>query len=192
MAGYSKEMERANKALKDLMSGKDHEKEYVQVGYEGKKEDLGGKTRESELSKVMQSVRMPLFCPNCKKTMKKKLDDKFWRTKGHCFDCQIEFENQLRVKGEFDTYAKEIINGNKKAFLKDMKQSLDEFEETGGKVEWLNSVGVQDVELEKEKWEMGESEFAKVVDEAKEHITKLEKAIEDESKELDTTRESSN
>jgi len=192
MAGYSKEMERANKALKDLMSGKDHEKEYVQVGYEGKKEDLGGKTRESELSKVMQSVRMPLFCPNCKKTMKKKLDDKFWRTKGHCFDCQIEFENQLRVKGEFDTYAKEIINNNKKAFLKDMKQSLEEFEETGGKVEWLNSVGVQDVELEKEKWEMGESEFAKVVDEAKEHITKLEKAIEDESKELDTTRESSN
>ena len=192
MAGYSKEMERANKALKDLMSGKDHEKEYVQVGYEGKKEDLGGKTRESELSKVMQSVRMPLFCPNCKKTMKKKLDDKFWRTKGHCFDCQIEFENKLRVKGEFDNYAKEIINGNKKAFLKDMKQSLEEFEETGGKVEWLNSVGVQDVELEKEKWEMGESEFAKVVDEAKEHITKLEKAIEDESKELDTTRESSN
>jgi len=192
MAGYSKEMERANKALKDLMSGKDHEKEYVQVGYEGKKEDLGGKTRESELSKVMQSVRMPLFCPKCKKTMKKKLDDKFWRTKGHCFDCQIEFENQLRVKGEFDTYAKEIINNNKKAFLKDMKQSLEEFEETGGKVEWLNSVGVQDVELEKEKWEMGESEFAKVVDEAKEHITKLEKAIEDESKELDTTRESSN
>ena len=192
MAGYSKEMERANKALKDLMSGKDHEKEYVQVGYEGKKEDLGGKTRESELSKVMQSVRMPLFCPKCKKTMKKKLDDKFWRTKGHCFDCQIEFENKLRVKGEFDTYAKEIINNNKKAFLKDMKQSLEEFEETGGKVEWLNSVGVQDVELEKEKWEMGESEFAKVVDEAKEHITKLEKAIEDESKELDTTRESSN
>ena len=192
MAGYSKEMERANKALKDLMSGKDHEKEYVQVGYEGKKEDLGGKTRESDLSKVMQSVRMPLFCPKCKKTMKKKLDDKFWRTKGHCFDCQIEFENQLRVKGEFDTYAKEIINNNKKAFLKDMKQSLEEFEETGGKVEWLNSVGVQDVELEKEKWEMGESEFAKVVDEAKEHITKLEKAIEDESKELDTTRESSN
>ena len=95
MAGYSKEMERANKALKDLMSGKDHEKEYVQVGYEGKQENLGGKTRESELSEVMQGVRMPLFCPKCDKAMKKKLDDKFWRIKGHCFDCQIEFENKL-------------------------------------------------------------------------------------------------
>ena len=119
MAGYSKEAERQNKALKDLMTTGKTEKDYVLVGYEGEKENLGGKTRESELSKVMQGVRMPWFCPKCKKAMKKKLDDKFWRTKGHCFDCQIEFENQLRVKGEFDTYAKEIINNNKKAFLKD-------------------------------------------------------------------------
>ena len=124
--------------------------------------------------------------------MKKKLDDKFWRTKGHCFDCQIEFENKLKVKGEFDDYAKNIINGNKKAYLKDLKQSLVEFEETGGKVEWLNDVGALTPELEREKWEMGETEFAKVVDEAKQYITKLEKAIEDESKELNPTREDSN
>ena len=192
MANYSKDMERQNKALKDLMSGKEYEKDYTLVGYQGKQENLGGKTRESELSKTMQSVRMPLFCPKCKKTMKKKLDDKFWRTKGHCFDCQIEFENKLKVKGEFDDYAKNIINGNKKAYLKDLKQSLVEFEETGGKVEWLNDVGALTPELEREKWEMGETEFAKVVDEAKQYITKLEKAIEDESKELNPTREDSN
>ena len=84
MANYSKDMERQNKALKDLMSGKEYEKDYVQVGYEGKQqENLGGQTRESELSKVMQSVRMPLFCPNCKKAMKKRLDNKFWRMMGH-------------------------------------------------------------------------------------------------------------
>ena len=192
MANYSKDMERQNKALKDLLSGREHEKDYTLVGYEGKKDNRGGETRESELSKVMQSVRMPLFCPKCKKAMKKKLDDKFWRTKGHCFDCQIEFENKLKVKGEFDDYAKNIINGNKKAYLKDLKQSLVEFEETGGKVEWLNDVGALTPELEREKWEMGETEFAKVVDEAKQYITKLEKAIEDESKELNPTREDSN
>ena len=192
MANYSKDMERQNKALKDLLSGREHEKDYTLVGYEGKKDNRGGETRESELSKIMQSVRMPLFCPNCKKAMKKKLDDKFWRTKGHCFDCQIEFENKLKVKGEFDDYAKNIINGNKKAYLKDLKQSLVEFEETGGKVEWLNDVGALTPELEREKWEMGETEFAKVVDEAKQYITKLEKAIEDESKELNPTREDSN
>mgnify|MGYP003117790125 FL=1 len=84
MAGYSKESKRQNQALADLMSGKDYEKDYIQVGYEGKQTDKGGETRESELSKVMQSLRMPLFCPQCKKAMKKKLDDKFWRLMGHC------------------------------------------------------------------------------------------------------------
>ena len=72
MANYSKESERQNKALKDLMSGKEYEKSYAQVGYEGKQENLGGKTRESELSKTMQSIRMPWFCPKCQKAMKKK------------------------------------------------------------------------------------------------------------------------
>ena len=89
MANYSKDMERQNKALKDLLSGREHEKDYTLVGYEGKKDNRGGETRESEISKIMQSVRIPLFCPKCKKAMKKKLDDKFWRTKRHCFDCQI-------------------------------------------------------------------------------------------------------
>ena len=64
MAGYSKEADRQNKALKDLMSGKEHTKEYVQVGYEGKEENLGGKTRKSDLTDVMASVRMPFFVPN--------------------------------------------------------------------------------------------------------------------------------
>ena len=53
-------------------------------------------------------------------------------------------------------------------------------------------MGALTPELEREKWEMGETEFAKVVDEAKQYITKLEKAIEDESKELNPTREDSN
>ena len=119
MAGYSKEAERQNKALADLMAGKEHEKEYVQVGYEGKQKDLGGKTRESELSEVMQSVRMPWFCPKCDKAMKKKLDRKFWSTQGHCFDCQVDYENKLRVKGEFDKYAQLKMLENQKAYLKD-------------------------------------------------------------------------
>ena len=139
MANYSKETERQNKALKDLMSGKEHTKEYVQVGYEGKKENLGGKTRESELSKTMQSVRMPWFCPKCNKAMKKKLDDKFWRTQGHCFDCQIEIENKMRIEGVFEDYAKTKMLENQKAYLKDLEQSIDDFEKTGGKKTYFNN-----------------------------------------------------
>ena len=189
MAGYSKEAERQNAVLKDLLSGKEHNKNYTQVGYEGKKEEnLGGKTREGKMTSFMKDVRMPWFCPSCKKTMKKKLDNKFWRTKGHCFDCQIELENKMKISGDYENYEKTLINENKKSYLRDLKQSIDEFEQTGGKAEFFNSVGVKDIELEKEKWEMGEEQFQGIIDEAREYITKLEEAIDEESKELDTAR----
>ena len=191
MANYSKDMERQNKALKDLMSGKEHVKDYVQVGYEGKQENRGGETRQSELTDVMASVRMPWFCPSCKKAMKKRLDRKFWSLFNHCMDCQIEIETKMRYKGEFEEYAKRKVLENRKAYVKDLKQSIVEFEKTGGKAEFFNSVGVQEVELEKEKWEMGEEQFNKIVEEAYEHINKLEEAINEEEKLLDTTGKNS-
>ena len=182
MAGYSKEAERQNAVLKDLLSGKEHNKNYTQVGYEGKKEEnLGGKTREGKMTSIMKDVRMPWFCPSCKKTMKKKLDNKFWRTKGHCFDCQIELENKMKISGDYENYEKTLINENKKSYLRDLKQSIDEFEQTGGKAEFFNSVGVKDIELEKEKWEMGDEQFLCIIDEASEYITKLEEDIDEES-----------
>ena len=39
--------------------------------------------------------------------MKKRLDDKFWRLYGHCFDCQIKIENKMRINGTYDTWEKE-------------------------------------------------------------------------------------
>ena len=50
-----------------------------------------------------------LVLSNCKKAMKKRLDDKFWRMMGHCFDCQIEIEHKLRVSGEFEEYARKKV-----------------------------------------------------------------------------------
>ena len=191
MANYSKEAERQNKALKDLLGGKEYEKDYVQVGYEGKQENRGGETRQSELTDVMASVRMPWFCPSCKKAMKKRLDRKFWNLFNHCMDCQIEIETKMRYKGEFEEYAQRKVLENRKAYVKDLKQSIVEFEKTGGKAEFFNSVGVQEVELEKEKWEMGEEQFNKIVEEAYEHINKLEEAINEEEKLLDTTGKNS-
>ena len=184
MAGYSKESERQNKALKDLMTTGKTEKDYVQVGYEGKQEDLGGKTRESELSKVMQSVRMPWFCPKCKKAMKKRLDDKFWRLMGHCFDCQIDFENKLKMKGEFDNWAQSKMLENQKSQLKDLEQSIDDFEKTGGKKTYFNNVGVNTPMLEEDKWEMAEQEFEKTISEARDFIREKRELVEKAENEL--------
>ena len=47
MANYSKEAERQNKALKGILEGKPVEKDYVQVGYEGKApENKGGRNKK--------------------------------------------------------------------------------------------------------------------------------------------------
>jgi len=184
MANYSKESERQNKALKDLMTTGKTEKDYVQIGYEGKQENLGGETRESELSKVMQSIRMPWFCPKCKKAMKKKLDNKFWRLMNHCFDCQVDFENELRMKGEFDNWAQQKMLENQKSQLKDLEQSIDDFEKTGGKKTYFNNVGVNTPMLEEDKWEMAEQEFEKTISEARDFIREKRELVEKAENEL--------
>ena len=83
--GYSKEAERQNEVLGSLLKGETPEKR-VMVGYEGKPEEGGDKI--SHLSEVMKEARMPWFCPNCKKVMKQRLDNKFWMKFNHCFDRQ--------------------------------------------------------------------------------------------------------
>ena len=185
MAGYSKEAERQNKALKGILEGKPAEKDYVQVGYEGKKEEnLGGKTRKSELTDIMAEVRMPWFCPECNKAMKKKLDDKFWRMMGHCFDCQVEMENKLRMKGEFDEWAEKKMLENQKSQLKDLEQSLDDFENTGGKKTWYNNVGVNTPMLEEDKWEMGKEKFDETIEEARDFIREKREIVEKAEQQL--------
>ena len=184
MAGYSKEQERQNKVLGDLLSGREPEKR-IMVGYEGQKKKQGEK--KSALKKIMQEGRLPWFGPAWKQGRKKKLDDKMWRLFGHCFDCQIKIENKLRVEGKYEEWEKKKITENKKSFLHDLKQSIDEFENTGGKAEFFNSVGVRDVELEKEKWSMGEEKFNKLITDAREYIQSLEDEIEDEQQKTDST-----
>ena len=179
--GYSKESERQNKVLDDLLAGRDPEKR-IMVGYNSGKEPEKHGDKIDPMTDIFKDARMPWFCPECKKTMKKKLDNKFWRIAGHCFDCQVEMENKLRVEGKWKEYEKSKIFENKKAYLKDLKQSIDEFEAKGGKEEFFNEVGVDRIGVEKEEWSMGEENFGKLVKEAREHIEKLEMELEDEQK----------
>ena len=169
---YSKEAERQNKALGDVLAGRTPEKR-VMVGYEGKKQESGDQI--SRLSDIMKDARMPMFCPKCDKVMKKRLDNKMWSLYGHCFDCQIEFENKLKIKGEFDDWANDKIKKNRIAYLKDALQQMEEFKNMKAP-EWLNNVGVNFPELEKEKWEGGTE---KMVAETEEAIEKFKERLEE-------------
>ena len=173
---YSKEAERQNKVLGDLLSGKTPEKR-IMVGYEGKKQKSGD--QKSRLTDIMAAARMPMFCPSCDKVMKNKLDDKMWRLFNHCFDCQIKIENKLRITGEYEEWANEKIRQNKISFIKDNLQKLEEWKNQKAP-EWHNNVGVNYPELEKEKWSMDMEKVTKEADEAIEKFTEELKKLENE------------
>jgi len=171
---YSRENERQNKVLGDLISGKTPEKRAM-VGYEGEKQITTG-DKISELSDIMKDARMPWFCPNCKKTMKKRLDNKMWLLYNHCFDCQIDFENKLRIKGEYEGWENGKVKRNQKAYLEDLLVSLDEWRNT--KIEFQEQVGAKDIELEKEKWTQNQEQVKEMADKAEEFIRKTLKEID--------------
>ena len=181
MAGYSKESERQNKVLKDLLSGQTPEKRII-VGYEPDKKSTSGETVQSPLTDIMKDVRMPWFCPECNTTMKKRLDDKFWRLYGHCFDCQIKIENKMRINGTYDTWEKEKLLKNRKAWIDDMIKSIYEWKDLKSP-ELYNNVGLDTPEVEKEKWEITEQQqeyMNKLADEAIDRFNVMKTEIEEE------------
>jgi len=171
--GYSSENERQNKVLGDLIKGKAPEKR-VMVGYEGDKEVKHG-DKIDRLSDIMQEARMPWFCPSCKKTMNKRLDNKMWLLYNQCFDCQIKFENKLRIKGEYEEWENSKVKANQIAYLEDLLVSLDEWRNT--KIEFQEQVGVQDLEMEKEKWIQSQEKTKEMADKAEEFIRKTLKEL---------------
>ena len=172
--GYSKESERQNEVLRDLLSGKEHTKKYVQVGYEGKSKEKGD--IKSELTDIMSEVRMPLFCKKCKKSMKKKLDDKFWRLFGHCWECQIQFEHQLRLEGKYDDWSTNRAKNNQKAWVEDMIVGIEEWRHERP-VDQVYNVGLKDPEVKIEKAQVNEEALNKLADDAIKDLKKMKENI---------------
>ena len=173
MAGYSKEAERQNKALGNLLKGQEVEKRSM-VGYEGKQKEKGD--IKSELTDIMSEVRMPLFCPKCKKTMKKKLDDKFWRLFEHCWDCQLDFEHKLRLEGKYDEWATNRAKNNQKAWVDDMIQGIEQWR-TERPVDQVYNVGIKDPEVKIEKAKVNEKALNKLADDAIKDLKKMKENI---------------
>ena len=173
MAGYSKEAERQNKALGNLLKGQEVEKRSM-VGYEGKQKEKGD--IKSELTDIMSEVRMPLFCPKCKKTMKKKLDDKFWRLFEHCWDCQLDFEHKLRLEGKYDEWATDRAKNNQKAWVDDMIQGIEQWREERP-VDQIYDVGLEKPQVEIQKPKVNEKALNKLADDAIKDLKKMKENI---------------
>ena len=173
MAGYSKESKRQNDALKSILDGGAPEKR-VQVGYEGKKQASGDQI--SPLSDVMKKARMPWFCPKCDKIMKSRHDNKMWLSYGHCFNCQIEFENKLSVQGKLDEWKADKERKNKLAWIRDQKQSIEEFKKQDAP-EFYQQFRPDGHSIDKEKWDIDKAAIIEKADEALEYLQSLEDSL---------------
>ena len=182
MAGYSKENERQNKALKSILKGETPEKrifvaqEDLDFKKKVKEEAKQEQKRIDERLEVTKEARMPWFCPKCDKIMKKRLDEKMWYLYTHCFDCQVKVENDLRIKGEFDEWASKKVIANKLAWIRDQKQSLIDFKKQSAP-SYFNQINPDGHSIEKEKWDANFEDLKEKANEALEHLEKIEESL---------------
>ncbi len=129
--------------LRNLVQGKYGEKTQQGVGFNKKEEfrnegDVweedgrkwtiknGIKQNITKFDKAKKAHVMPIFCPNCKKPMKKTFDKDYYNIHKKCFDCVIDFEHDLRKAGLFEEYEKNIQNAEIDGFIRDFKSHVEE------------------------------------------------------------------
>ena len=172
-----KERERQLKYLDSVIKGETPEKR-VMVGYENKTDKKSG-DQIDELSEIMKEARMPWFCPECKKTMKKRLDDKMWRIYGHCFDCQVEAENKMRIEGTYEEWANGKVKNNTKAYLSDLEEDIKRFRNQKSP-EFFNQNRPDGYSVDKEKWNISKKDkevINKLADDALKDIEKMKENL---------------
>jgi len=185
MAGYSKESERQNKALKSILRGETPEKKII-IAVEDKEfkekmklEREGERKKSAERFDSLKEFRMPWFCPRCNKTMKKKLDNKFWRIQGVCFDCIIDMENDLRINGKYESYEKRKMLENRLSWVKDMIQGIEEWRNEGD-VKFYNQNRPDGYSVDEETWEQDSDHVNALADEAMTEMNKIKSEVEAE------------
>ena len=135
---------------------------------------------------ALKETRTPWFCPECKKIMKKKLDDKMYRLYNQCFDCQIEFENKLRIDGKYDEWEQKKMLNNELSYIRDQIESIEDWKEEASKpLEVFDQVGVKDIELQTEKWSQNTEQVKKMSNEALEELNKMKTEAEEKLNSLE-------
>jgi transcription elongation factor Elf1 len=129
--------------MRNLMKGKHGDKTVVGIGYTKKEEfheegDVweedgrkwtiknGIKQNLTKLDKAKKELHLPLFCPHCSRMMKPHLDKTFWIMYKRCFNCQVDFEAEIRKQGLWDEYEKNIINSDMDFLIQDFMIWSDE------------------------------------------------------------------
>ena len=159
---------------RNLIMGKSGASSETQVGYKKKRVDYkegdvwvenkktwtikdGIKQTISKMDAIKKEIFMPLCCPKCGKVMKKRLDKPNYKIHKMCFDCVIDYEHKLRIRGEYNDYIKNLklknrlteIDEMENTFLELANQSNEGFISEHGEVErWIGGIGKQKITKE--------------------------------------------
>ncbi len=140
--GLNKEFRKTDvNRLRNLIQGKTGDSTGTQIGYNTKQEDRkegdiwvenkktwtiknGIKQTISKLDKIKKEVFMPLCCPECSNVMKKRLDKPNYNIHKKCFDCVVDFEHKLKIKGKYNDYIKNLKAKNSLDIVDEMESYL--------------------------------------------------------------------
>lgn len=124
----------------------------------------------------LDAAKTPWWCPKCEKAMNHKIDVKFWRIRGHCFDCNIKEEMEIRRRGEWADYEKKIMLRNYLAAVKDRIVELQEYHDTVSVPEIVHADEQEGRILMIEKWNV---DLDTVKKDLREEIDRLQKLLEE-------------
>ena len=180
------EHQRHVKARQEILDGNTPDKRII-VHFEDleekkKREDeiKSERERKNERMDALKEAKTPWFCPKCDKVMNKRLDDKMYRLHNQCFDCQIKFENKLRLDGKYDEWEEKKMLNNQLSYIRDQIESIEGWKKEASKqVVAYDQVGVKDVELHKETWSQNTERVETMSKEALEELNKMKEEVEE-------------
>lgn len=124
----------------------------------------------------LDDAKIPWFCPKCEQAMNHKLDFKFWRIRGHCMDCNIKEETEIRRQGKWKEYEENIMKANYLASLKDKINELQDYYDTVSNPEVIHADDTNILMIE--KWHVDtdqiKADLMKDITELKELLRKAE------------------
>jgi len=187
--GLNKEFKQTDvNRMRNLIKGKANASTGTQIGYKKETKDYkegdvwtegrktwtienGIKQTVSKLDVIKKEVFMPLSCPCCGKIMKKRLDKPNYKIHKKSFDCVVEFEHKLKIKGEYKNYIKklevknslDIVNEMESYLLDAINTSNSSFVSEDGVVEKWNGG------INKKEWNQKVKEATKI---RREHLKK--------------------
>ena len=173
---------------RNLITGKSGASSETQVGYKKKRIEYkegdvwkengktwtikdGIKQTISKLDAIKKEVFMPLCCPKCGKVMKNQLDKPNYKAHKMCFDCVIDYEHKLRIRGEYNDYIKNLK-------LKNRLTEIDEMENTFLELANQSNEGFISEHGEIERWKGGinkekiSADITQAANEARKNIQK--------------------